>query len=276
MTNKISAVALMRPLLTYLRLPVLLSIVAFSSAAKAQDYAEMLMKAAGVPSLDAFLPHSYDVPKTAPLVIDGLWNISIINKKIRIEQGRAIVIDPWLHLFVLKVNKGMVVVRDIKQVNVGQYSGYDLPLLGPSTMSLKPNGNIDVHVDGTFGPVKFELQQRELSYPQHMQQELAAMAQMRGGYQPMQPQQSYPQTYPQQPQPQLHPQTVQSPPPQTHPGYQQPATQPVQVPPQPQPVQAPPPPQPVYTSPQPPSQTVPAADCTPIGIDPDSGATICA
>ena len=246
------------------KLAVLLLLIA-APGLKAQDYAEMIMKATGVPSLEAFLPSRYDVAKTDAMVIDGVWNISLINKKILIEQGRAVVIDPWTHLWVLKIRKDMVVMKDLKYVDVGKYSGYDLPLLGASVLTLKPDGNISVEVQGMMGPVKFELQQRELTYPEYMQQELAAMAQRRGSHQRLPPPQiGAPPAYVGNP----------SPPPQQ--------TYPQPYPPQPQPVQPtypPAPPQPEYRQPvqQPPSQpTPPDANCTPIGIDPDTGATICA
>ncbi len=56
-----------------------------------------------VPQVPAFLPNETDVPMGQKLPIDGDWIISTIHKRIRIEGGRAYALDPWVHLFVLKI-----------------------------------------------------------------------------------------------------------------------------------------------------------------------------
>lgn len=236
---------------------------------QAQDVVEILTKAAGVPNIDALLPDRYSVEKTDPLVIDGIWNISTINKKIHIEQGRAVVIDPWLHLFVLKVKRDMVVLKDFQRIDVGLYTAYDLPLLGPATMKLMANGNLSVSVQGTLGPVQYELQQRELTFPQYFQAELNALLQRQGnnpGAQPV-PGARLPAFG-----------ENGTPPPATQPAapaYPAPVTQPV-TPVYPSNPPAPQQPPAYPTAPAPGGVPTPDSDCIPIGVDPDTGATICA
>ena len=38
--------------------------------------------------------------------------ISANRKRVRIQAGRAFAVDPWLHLFVLKIEPMMVVIGD--------------------------------------------------------------------------------------------------------------------------------------------------------------------
>ncbi|HAI96903.1 MAG: hypothetical protein CL866_02635 [Cycloclasticus sp.] len=106
-----------------------------------------------VPQIPAFLPMMMDVPMTKKLPIDGEWMINDIRKRIRIEGGRAYAVDSWLHLFVLKVEPMMVVSQDWRRIGPGKYSGQDLPLVGPFTATLMPNGSMSVQVQGMFGPV---------------------------------------------------------------------------------------------------------------------------
>lgn len=110
-----------------------------------------------IPEIPAFLPMSTDVPMTEKLPIDGEWTISTIGKRIRIEGGRAYAIDPWLHMFVLRVQSSMVVLKDIRRTGPRQYSGYDLPMMGNLTANLQPDGSLSVSVQGAIMPVKYNL-----------------------------------------------------------------------------------------------------------------------
>ncbi len=110
-----------------------------------------------IPEIPAFLPTATDVAMTEKLPIDGEWIISTIRKRIRIEGGRAYALDPWLHLFVLKVEPLMVVIQDLRRTGVGQYTGQDLPLMGQLTATLSAEGYLNVSVAGALGPVKYSL-----------------------------------------------------------------------------------------------------------------------
>ena len=216
-----------------------------SSTAVAGDVAETISKAVGVPQIDAFLPDQYSVAKTQALPIDGVWMISSIGKKIRIEQGRAYALEPWLHLFTLKIQPGMVVLQNFRRTGAGRYSADDLPLLGPATMTLTADGNLDVVVQGKLGPARYGLVRVEPQYPDAFNTEVAAANGGSANFAPA------PNPSPATPLPGM------------------PATPaaPVVLP-----QQTAPAPAPAHVAQPPP---VPP-DCKPIGVDPNTGATICA
>jgi hypothetical protein len=108
-------------------------------------------------ALDAALPMVHQVPPSQPTAIDGVWRIEGLNKRIRIESGRAYAVDGWLHAFILQVKPGMVVVKDIRPDAVGGFSGYDLPLLGAWSATPTGDGTLDVKVAGALGPAGFRL-----------------------------------------------------------------------------------------------------------------------
>ncbi len=110
-----------------------------------------------IPQIPAFLPWSHDVPMTEKLPIDGEWMITAIRKRIRIEGGRAYAVDSWLHLFVLKIEPMMVVQKQWRRTGPGEYAGEDLPLMGPFTATLNPNGQMTMRIQGVMGPVTLTL-----------------------------------------------------------------------------------------------------------------------
>ena len=216
--------------------------------AAAQDMTQALADAAGVPQIPAFLPDRYGVARSEALPIDGLWLISSIRKKIRIEQGRAFAVDPWLHMFVLEVQPDMVVLQNFRRTAAGKYAADDLPLAGPAEMTVNAKGNLDVVVQGLLGPARYGLIRLEPQYPEALTAEIAAATGQ---------QVTIPVTAP-----------VAVAPLPGMPGTGSPA------PPSYTPPPAPPPPSPAPATP--PVATSPPADCTPIGIDQDTGQTICA
>ncbi len=109
------------------------------------------------PTVPAFLPMASAVPKTQPLAVDGTWTITSIGKRIRIEAGRAYAVDPWVHMFVLQIQPGMVVLEDLRSTSPGHYVGKDLPLMGQLKADLTPDGNLNVTVAGAFGPANYQL-----------------------------------------------------------------------------------------------------------------------
>ncbi|MEL7108990.1 MAG: hypothetical protein AAGJ68_08115 [Pseudomonadota bacterium] len=130
---------------------------AAGTALAAGPAGEMAMMAAGVPQLQAFLPHKASVPATSEMEIDGIWTVSTIGKKIRIDRGRAYAVDPWLHMFTLKVQPDMVVIQNIMQTEEGTYIGDELPLMGKATLVENGSGALDVSVQGALGPVTYQL-----------------------------------------------------------------------------------------------------------------------
>ena len=231
-------------------LSVLGLLMAGPQPAVAQDMSDFIAEAAGVPQIPAFLPDKYSVTRTQALPIDGVWMISTIKKKIRIEQGRAYAVDPWLHLLVLKVQPDMVVLQNFRRTGPGQYGADDLPLLGPATMRLNAQGNMDVTVQGKFGPVRYALIRLEPQFPEALTAEVTAATG----------------------------QTVDIP---TYAPSQPGNVAPLPGMPVSAPAPAPPAAPPVMAAPAPAPAPVPSAggapeNCTPIGIDPDTGQTICA
>ncbi len=108
-------------------------------------------------TIPAFLPNVADVPASQSMAIDGVWTISSIGKRIRIDAGRAYVVDGWLHLFVLSVEPDMVVIQNIKPDGYGGYVGDDLPLMGKWQAKHAADGALDVIVTGAMGPVNYRL-----------------------------------------------------------------------------------------------------------------------
>lgn len=126
-----------------------------------------------VPEIPAFLPLYSAVPGTEPMPIDGTWTISSIGKTLRIERGRAWAVDPWLHLFVLKIQPGMVVIQDIRPAAPGSWSGQDLPLVGTWSATLTRDRFLDVQVQGVLGPARYQLLPLRLDRPDWLAQTMA-------------------------------------------------------------------------------------------------------
>ncbi|WP_405235043.1 hypothetical protein [Lentisalinibacter orientalis] len=196
-----------------------------------------------IPQIPAFLPTADQVPATQPMPLDGTWLVNTIRKKIRIEGGRAYAVDPWLHMFVLKVEPGMVVLRDIAPAAPGKYTGSDLPLMGQLTATVQADRSLAVSVQGALMPVQYKLIPVQLDNPQWYAQEMTAagiaapQSPAPGAYQPAPPAyQPAPPAY--QPAP---PQQAYQPPAQQPPAYQPPPAQQQQpYQPQAQPYQPPP------------------------------------
>ena len=128
-----------------------------------------------IPKIPAFLPMMDAVPESDPLPIDGVWRISSLGKKIRIERGRAFAVDSWLHLFVLQVEPDMVVLQNFERTGPGRYTADDLPLQGKANFTLTRDGNIRVVVQGMFGPTSYTLTKRRVDDRNALEDEIAAM-----------------------------------------------------------------------------------------------------
>jgi hypothetical protein len=135
---------------------VLVSACAGTEAIAAGTMGDAFAAAAGIPQMDAFLPYAEDVPETEALSIDGDWKISTLGKTIRIDSGRAYALDPWTHAMTLKVRRNMVVMRNIRKIDAETFSGDDLPLMGPATMTQLDDGRLSVTVQ-SFPPYKYFL-----------------------------------------------------------------------------------------------------------------------
>jgi hypothetical protein len=110
-----------------------------------------------IPEIPAFLPDVASVPASQSTPIDGEWRIDSIRKRIRIEDGRAYAIDPWFHLFTLRIQPRMVVISDISRTGTRTYTGQDLPLVGHWNAQLMPDGTLVANVAGVLGPARYTL-----------------------------------------------------------------------------------------------------------------------
>ncbi len=159
-----------------------------------------------IPKIPAFLPTVAQVPASQPMPIDGTWLIPAIGKKIRIDSGRAYAVDGWLHLFVLDIQPGMVVIKNITPTGPGKYSGEDLPLMGTFSATVQADQSISVTVAAMLGPVNYKLIPVQINnmnwYRQEMQ--VAGLISSKNNQQPAQayqltpPSASYQQNIPAQ------------------------------------------------------------------------------
>ena len=124
---------------------------------------------------DALLPMVDTVPPGQALAIDGVWTVASLGKRVRVEKGRIVVVDPWRHLFVLKVRAGMVVVKDIRDQGQGIYGGYDLMAVGSWRATKNASGNLDVELGGLV-PSRFQMLPVQLDNPGLYQQVPVATA----------------------------------------------------------------------------------------------------
>ena len=108
---------------------------------------DVLIKS-GIPQIDGFLPTVYEVPASQPLPIDGVYTISTIKKKIRIEGGRAYAVDGWNFALFMRIQPNMVTAMNFVQTGPNTYEADDLPLMGRANMVVQPNGWIDVKTRG--------------------------------------------------------------------------------------------------------------------------------
>lgn len=126
-----------------------------------------------IPQIPAFLPTVDQVSAFQAIPLDGTWMISSIRKKIRIEARRAYEVDSWVHLFVLKVEPSMVIIKNITPTGPGAYSGEDLPLMGKWTAKSLADRSLSVTVAAMM-PVNYKLIPIQLDNPQWYAQEMKA------------------------------------------------------------------------------------------------------
>ncbi|MEP3725325.1 MAG: hypothetical protein ABJM59_14125, partial [Parasphingorhabdus sp.] len=133
-----------------------------------------IQKPAGL--LNALLPDRYAVDQSEALPIDGMWTISSIKKRIRIEKGRAYAVDGWTHGFVLKILPDMVILTDVKRNDAGQYVANDLPLAAKAELILRSDGNIRVKAKTFPFPIEYTLVRQTLDSLEAMEAEQALLA----------------------------------------------------------------------------------------------------
>ncbi|MCP5368362.1 MAG: hypothetical protein H6907_09865 [Hyphomicrobiales bacterium] len=153
----------------------LLAALLLAAAALGAALGVALAPAPASAQVPAFLPMKDAVEPGPVLPTDGVWTISTIGKRIRIEAGRAYAVDPWLHLFVLQVQPDMVVLRNFRQAGPGTFTADDLPLLGPATFRLTSDGRLNATVQGSLGPVGYVLIPQQVDDQAALDAEVAAL-----------------------------------------------------------------------------------------------------
>ncbi|MFL0357142.1 caspase domain-containing protein [Erythrobacter sp. GH1-10] len=113
----------------------------------------------GLISARSALADRYDVPRSDPLAIDGIWTITSIDKRIRIEGGRAFAVDGWNHLGVLRVEPDQVVLTDLRSGDDGAFVGFDQVLQAKMTLKIRSDGNLDYRASTFPFPTKLVFNQ---------------------------------------------------------------------------------------------------------------------
>lgn len=129
---------------------------------------------AQIPQIPAFLPRAEQVSVTQAMPIDGVWMINTIGKKVRIEGGRAVVIDGWMHLFVLDIQPGMVVIQNIMPTAAGKYGADDLPLMGKWKATVQSDRSLSVVVETAVGAMPYKMLPVQIDNQQWFDQEMQA------------------------------------------------------------------------------------------------------
>lgn len=119
-----------------------------------------------IPEFGALLPNIVDVKPGKMTAVDGLWNISTIDKVVRIDRGRVYVIEGWNHMLIMKIKPGMVVITPFQEEAPGIFAGQDLPLQGPLKAVLTGDRILDVTVAGAMGEARYQLIPQQLDDPE--------------------------------------------------------------------------------------------------------------
>ena len=131
---------------------------------------QVMANAYEVPKVKAFLPMSYNVPPTEAMPLDGVYMITGMDKRIRIEKGRSFAVDSWMVMMVLEVRPNMVITKDIVPAAPGKYIGYNLTFRKEETFEVTAAGG----VESTVGGARFTLIPLQLDNPAWFDQEMVA------------------------------------------------------------------------------------------------------
>jgi len=162
-----------------------LCVVFFNSQTMANTYE--------IPKLKAFLPMSYNVPPTEAMPLDGVYMITGMDKRIRIEKGRSFAVDSWMVLMVLEVRPNMVLTKDIVPTAPGKYTGLNLTFGKEEIFEVTAAGNLETKVGGhnfTLIPLRLDNQEwfdQEMVAAGFKPIPNAPVKREKGGYQPAPP-----------------------------------------------------------------------------------------
>ena len=143
---------MIKPKIRYISI-IFLWVLFFNSQGMANTYQ--------MPKVKAFLPMSYNVPPTEAMPLDGVYMITGMDKRIRIEKGRSLAIDSWMVLMVLEVRPNMVITKDIVPTAPGKYTGHNLTFGKEEIFEVTAAGNVEAKVAGhnfTLIPLRLDNQ----------------------------------------------------------------------------------------------------------------------
>lgn len=121
---------------------------------------ELLADSAGIPQMAAFLPNDADVAPGRATPVDGVWKMNELGKRVRIDRGRVVVVDGWLHALVLKIQPGMVVTQNFRQTGARSFEGDDLPTMGKAVYSWDGGDTMQARIAGIAGPINLTLKRQ--------------------------------------------------------------------------------------------------------------------
>ncbi len=98
--------------------------------------------------MPAAYPMKEDVAPSEVLPIDGIYRVSTLGKRIKIEQGRAYYLDPWTQAMFWRVQAGMVTLTNFSRTGAGLYVADDLPMSGKVQFTMGYDGQLNGVVHG--------------------------------------------------------------------------------------------------------------------------------
>lgn len=128
----------------------------------------------GILGVKSLLPDRYALAAGPAQPIDGVWLISTIKKRVRIEGGRAFAVDGWRSALVFAVLPDQVTLKNLQHSGPGTYSGYDMAWMAKSDFKVRKDGNIDVLVHTFPFKTKYRLVKVGLDNPQAFAADLEA------------------------------------------------------------------------------------------------------
>ena len=117
----------------------------------------MLCAPAAQAQIAAYLPHKDSVAQGPATDVDGTYTVSTIGKRITIENGRAYVVDGWMHAFILEVKPDMVTLRNFRETGPDEYTAEDLPMMGTVVFRREGDGSLAGTVRGPLGQHNYRL-----------------------------------------------------------------------------------------------------------------------
>ena len=98
--------------------------------------------------IPAALPMKSSVAPTKATPVDGVYIISTLGKRIKIDRGRGYMIDPWVQALLWEVQTDMVTLKNFQSVGDGVYEADDLPMAAKVRFTLGNQGELNGVVNG--------------------------------------------------------------------------------------------------------------------------------